>query len=93
MYDGVESKHKQHAIFQVVCQVKRIIHVVLMFYLQEHLILQLIIVLYLNVFSIIYQGKTKALEIRRDNNLEMLNEWLVTVAGLHIIVFSDFVPD
>ena len=47
----------------------------------------------LNVFGIIFQGKTRALRNGRDNNLELLNEWFVNVAGLHTILFSDFVPD
>lgn len=50
-------------------------------------------VLYVDLFAIIFQGSVKALEIRRDNNIEMFNEWFVTVAGLHIIAFSEYLPD
>lgn len=47
----------------------------------------------MNVFKIIFQGQTEFLETRSDNNLEMFNEWMVNAAGLHMILFTDFVPD
>lgn len=65
----------------------------MMFKLQERLVFQVLIIQYLNIIAIIFTGKTKAHEFSKDNKIELFNEWFVTVAGMHVILFSDFAPD
>ena len=79
--------------FHVVYQLRRIIFVAISIYLKNLMVYQVIVILQMNVCIIIFQGLTECLETRTDNNLTLFNEWMITVSGFHMILFSDFVPD
>ena len=79
--------------FHVVYQVRRIVFVAISIYLKNLMAFQVMAILQMNVCKIIFQGLTEFLETRTDNNLELFNEWIISVSGIHMILFSDFVPD
>ena len=53
--------------------------------------LQVVLVLYLNFFSLIYIASSKALEGKEFNNIDLKNQTLVLIITFNIVCFTDFV--
>ena len=49
--------------------------------------------LLLNNIILIYQGSFSPLISRTKNRIELMNEVFIQVTTLHIVIFTDFVPD
>lgn len=56
-------------------------------------IYQILGILFSNLVFIIYQGNYRPLAYGFENNIELVNEFIISMATLHIILFTDFVPE
>ena len=62
------------------------------FYLKGYGAIQIQVLNYLGLFSIIYFGNTRPLNSRMANTIEFMNQFFVLISYLHLFCFSDWVP-
>jgi len=74
--------------------IRRVIYCYIAFYepFINYIILQIIILMLMNVLMIIYTGN-KPLNNRFMNRHELCNEFFVCIITMHIILFTDYIPD
>ena len=72
---------------------RRILFCVLVFYVSNHQIFQLLGLMFLNKVFLIYIGGVRPMSTRLMNRIALVNEFLVTIATIHVLFFTDWVPD
>jgi hypothetical protein len=65
----------------------------LSFYMQEVSFLQIMVVMYMNLLMLIYNGQFKPYHTRFKNRIELFNEFSVTVVTLLMVLYTDFVDN
>ena len=71
---------------------RRIAFVTTAFY-AENETFQLLVIYYMNIFMLIYIGRTKPLEILVRNKIELFNEGCICASCIFLTSFTDWVPD
>ena len=72
---------------------RRLLFAVSIVYLDDHLIIQLIVNMLLSVAMIIYIGKVCPWESKFNNKLEQFNEFSCLILQYHQLTFTDLNPD
>ena len=70
--------------------VRRIFYILNSFYV-ETVVFQVMNLIFMNLFMIIYTGLVCPLETKLRNRLELFNEACIDIACLHLFVFTDWV--
>ncbi len=47
----------------------------------------------MNLFSLVYIGQFRIIKDRIEKNLELFNQFLCCLAGIHLTIFSDWISD
>ena len=56
-------------------------------------IIQLLCIFLLNLFMMIYQGNNRPLDNRQKNRIEFSNEIFIAASTIHLVFFTDWIPD
>ena len=92
IFEDIKKHSKfQRAYYLVYC-LRRIIFVAIALFLNHEAKTapQLVCVLLLNLFVIIYIGSAQALEGRKFNKIDLMNETFVAFITLLMVAFTDF---
>jgi hypothetical protein len=92
-FDGVKTSSKAQLAFYPVFAARRVIFVLTVFWLPEHPTFQILSCLLTNLAVMIYKGQFKPLVSRFRNRLELFNELSIVLVHIHIMFFTDWVPD
>ena len=91
LYENVSTKSKLHVMFFFLYILRRLIYVTLAFNWDEQVVFQLVPVMLMNTFFLVYQGQIKPLEGRVLNQVELMNEFLVGCCTFYALCFTDWV--
>lgn len=92
LYYGLKLKTKWQAAFYVIFALRRLIFVIVVFFVnKEYMIFQLLILCYCNLIIIIYLGGVYPLESRFMNRLGLFNEGMICCASIHMMFFSEWI--
>ena len=72
--------------------IRRLLFVGIAFIL-DHQALQIISLIFLNTAIIIYQENNRPLKVRHHNSIEIFNEVTIHLVTMHLVFFTDWVPD
>ena len=79
-------------MFYFLYVLRRLFYVTIAFNLEENVTFQLMLIMYMNIFFVLYQGHIKPLEARLYNRIELFNEFLVGCCTFYALCFTDWVP-
>lgn len=79
--------------FYLMYIIRRSIFLRIAFYGEAHQAIQVIALMFLNMFIILYQGKNRPLKYQLDNKIELLNEFIVSICTMHLMFFTPVVSD
>lgn len=77
----------------VIYVVRRILILTFVFKLSDHPSLQIMSFNFLNFFCAIYYYHYKPHDSPLKNKIEMMNEIFILIIGVHVYLFTAFVPD
>jgi hypothetical protein len=78
MFEGIKINSKANTYFYFFFVVRRLVFVNLAFFVYKYPSFQIIGVIFLNTFMLIYQGLNRPLIERLKNNIELVNEFCIT---------------
>ena len=90
-YEGINIKNKANLFFRIWFCIRRIIFISSLYLIPQYISLQLICFMYANLFSTVYQGNFKPLNIRFLNRLQMTNEYLIACMAYMAVLFTDLI--
>ena len=93
LFEGVDTRNKLNLLFNVVFCLRRLIFVHSAFYLSETPTFQIQSIILINLFSLIYKGNNNPQISRFSNRIELFNEAFVCIVTLHLMFYTDWVPD
>ena len=97
MFDEIRIRsdifYKAHLFCGFIFIARRMIFVLIVFLLVDHGLLQAILVVYLNIFVLVYKGWHQPFYSRKVNYIEIFNDFMVMMATDHILFFTDVVGD
>ena len=91
-YDGINKKKLTTLLFYAIYFSRRIIYVSLGLFLDSYTF-QIIIMQFLNIFMIIYQGKVNPFDTPLMNKVELFNEFCICLSCLTINAYTDWIED
>ena len=72
---------------------RRIIYMMCFKFLVDYPVLQLQITAYMNMLVMIYQGSQTPIASRLRNQIENMNEFFIIIATLHMMFYTDWIPE
>ena len=93
MMEGVKTNSKAEILFYPLYALRRLIFCYAAFYLYDTPILQIIVCLLSNLGMLIYKGNYSPLNTRYRNQIELFNEWCIVLVHLHLIFYTEWMPD
>lgn len=93
IYDGCKTKSKATMSFFLVFLIRRLLYLYVAFAFTEHTIFIALSLLYINLFVTIYQGQFFPKITKFLNYIEVFNEFSVEVTFVHMLLFTEWIPD
>ena len=72
---------------------RRVIFIVIVFYVSDYPFLQIQLIQFLTIITIIYIRSAKSLYDRNMNRLEFINETFTIIVQTHLFLFTDFINE
>jgi hypothetical protein len=92
LFDRIRKFKWFYAMYNLVFMVRRIIFVAVVFYLDNLVSMQLLTVIFMNLFSMLYSAHSP-FEGVWLNRYGMMNEFMIVTLTLHMFLFTDAVDD
>ena len=92
-YDDIKICCKYSRIFYFIYYFRRTVFLCLGFFIRDSPIIQILGILYLNIFMTWYQGAKRPLIERFDNRLELTNEFFISICSILMMTFTHAVQD
>jgi len=92
LYSGFKTDTKFNLLYYLLFGVRRVFYVYLVFNWEDSSWAQIMVLEYMNLFTIIYFGLLKPMSTFHKNRIELFNEFCIQIITLHMICYSDFVP-
>jgi hypothetical protein len=91
-YAGFKTNSRFNLLYYLNFGIRRGIYVYVVFNWEDHSWAQIMVLEFMNVFTIIYFGLCMPMSTLKRNRLELFNEFCIQIITLHMLCFSDFVP-
>ena len=91
-YEGVRTRYKVYSFFYFIFMMRRVLFVTVAF-TTDTIIYQILFLNFLNLSILMYNGYYAPLVSRLANRIELFNEVCIHLASLHLIFFTDWLPD
>jgi len=91
-YAGFTTSSRWNLLYYINFGARRLIYVDIVMNWEDHSWAQVIVLEFMNIFTIIYFGLMRPMSTLSRNRLELFNEFCVQIVTLHMVCFSEFVP-
>ena len=93
LYRGMKTHSKWQSAYFLVFILRRIIYVAIAFEIFSDDYSQIMTMSFLNMAWMLYLGGSWPHQARKSNIIDMINEAFIIVIFLHLLMFTDWVPD
>ena len=91
-YQDLNYKQWSSRAYYLIFFVRRFIFVFTAFYIDKSFIIQALIIIFMSILTLIYQGIVRPAETKHENNIENLNEFMVLIITETIFFQTEWIP-
>ena len=90
-YEDVKFYNKKNMLNRLLFCLRRLLFVYSIYQLYEYTIFQILILFYTNLFMTIYQGQLKPLQGRKNNKIQLFNEYMISTISYFLVLYTEMV--
>jgi hypothetical protein len=91
MFDQMRPGRKIYLLYYIIFSLRRLIFCALAFYCTTVVFFQVQMLMFLNLFILLYIGGVQPFDTKFKNQIEMFNEFCICILTIQMTLFTDFV--
>lgn len=92
LYAGFKTSDRINLTYYLLFGIRRVMYIYVVFNWVEDSWAQAMVIMFMNLFMLIFVGQQKPLSRMFKNRIELFNEFCVLIITIHMICFTEWVP-
>tara|TARA_B110000285_G_scaffold233603_1_gene307901 strand:+ start:418 stop:1257 length:840 start_codon:yes stop_codon:yes gene_type:complete len=92
LYAGFKTSDRINLTYYLLFGIRRVMYIYVVFNWVEDSWAQAMVIMFMNLFMLIFIGQQKPLSRMFKNRIELFNEFCVLIITIHMICFTEWVP-